>query len=229
MKKVLSIGTLLLCGMMLIATPVDAQSRREKKAAKRAAWEHQQKMLELERQRQLDSMANLATPPNEVFQTDIPCYAESRSDSEYYRELGEGDDTKRNVARLNAVKMAQSMMRERLAHTVKGLSTDYSKLMNMSNRDSDMEQIMEGEFMNAVDAALNDADNPCERWSQDRSGRYHVYYVIEIRKGDIVDKFADAIGNNERLRAEFDRERFRQFAQDYMARQQQYQQDQQNR
>lgn len=222
MKKVMLIGSMLFMAMMMIATPADAQSRKDKKAAKKAEWEFEQKMKEMERQRKLDSIANLSAPQNEVFQQEIPCYAESRSDKEYYRELGEGEDTKRNVARLAAVKMAQSMMRERLAHSVKGLSTDYSKMVNKSGKDSDLEQLMEGEFMNVVDAALNDADNPCERWSQDRSGRYHVYYVIEIKKNDMADKFADAISQNDKLRAEFDRERFRQFAKEYMEGQQQY-------
>lgn len=202
--------------MMMIAAPADAQSRKDKKAAKKAEWEHQQKIKEMQRQRELDSIANLSAPQNEVFQDNIPCYAESRSDKEFFRELGEGEDTKRNIARLGAVKMAQSMMRERLAHSVKGLSTDYSKMVNKGGKDSDLEQIIEGEMMNVVDAALNDADNPCERWSQDRSGRYHVYYVIEIKKNEIADKFADAMSNNDKLRAEFDRERFRQFAKEYM-------------
>ena len=216
MKKAFFIGTMLLCGIMMIAIPADAQTRKEKKAAKKADWEFEQQVKQMERQRKLDSIANLANPANEVFQKDIPCYAESRSDKDYYRELGEGEDTQRNIARLNAVKMAQSMMRERLAHQVKGLSTDYSKLMNKSGKGSDMEQIMEGEMMSIVDAALNDADNPCERWSQDRSGRYHVYYVIEIPKNDLADKFADAISSNDKLAAEYDRERFRQFAKEYM-------------
>ena len=225
MKKVLFFGILLISSMMIFSNSANAQTRKEKKAAKKAEWEFQQKVKELERQRMLDSIANLATPANEVFQQDIPCYAESRSDKEYFRELGEGEDTKRHVARLNAVKMAQSMMRERLAHSVKGLSTDYSKLVNKSGKDSDLEQIIEGEMMNVVDAALKDADNPCERWSQDRSGRHHVYYVIEIKKSDIADRLADAVSNNDKLRAEFDRERFRQFAKEYMQGLQEYEEE----
>lgn len=222
MKKVLFISSVLLCCMMMLTVPADAQTRKEKKAAQKAEWEFQQKMKEMERQRALDSIANLASPANEVFQKSIPCYAESRSDKEYYRELGEGEDTKRNVARLSAVKMAQSMMRERLAHSVKGLSTDYSKLVTKSGKDSDLEQKIEGEMMNVVDAVLNDADNPCEEWSQDRSGRYHVYYVIEIKKNEIADKFAEAISKSDKLQIDFDRERFRQFAKEYMQRLQEY-------
>lgn len=215
-------GSMIFMSLMMLATPAEAQSRKDKKAAKKAEWEFQQKVKEMERQRTLDSLAALQQPKDEVFQRDIPCYAESRSDNDYYRELGEGEDTKRNVARLTAVKMAQSMMRERLAHQVKGLTTDYTKMMNKSGKSTDLEQLMEGEFMNIVDAALNDADNPCERWSQDRTGNYHVYYVIEIKKNDMADKFAEAIDKNEKLRTEFDRDRFRQFAKEYMQEQQQY-------
>ena len=222
MKKVLFISSVFLCCMMMLTVPADTQTRKEKKAAQKAEWEFQQKMKEMERQRALDSIANLASPANEVFQKSIPCYAESRSDKEYYRELGEGEDTKRNVARLSAVKMAQSMMRERLAHSVKGLSTDYSKLVNKSGKDSNLEQKIEGEMMNVVDAVLNDADNLCEEWSQDRSGRYHVYYVIEIKKNEIADKFAEAISKSDKLQIDFDRERFRQFAKEYMQGLQEY-------
>ncbi|MBQ8704278.1 MAG: hypothetical protein IJ524_07900 [Bacteroidales bacterium] len=223
MKRIVLIGSVIFMGLMMMAMPADAQSRKEKKAAKKAEWEFQQKVKEMERQRTLDSLAALQQPKDEVFQRDIPCYAESRSDKDFYRELGEGTDTQRNVARLTAVKMAQSMMRERLAHSVKGLSTDYTKLMNKSGKNSDMEQLMEGEFMSVVDASLNDADNPCERWSQDRSGNYHVYYVIEISKRDLTEKMANAITQNDQLKAEFDRDQFRKFADEYMAKQQDYQ------
>lgn len=223
MKRFMFIGSLLFMSLMMLATPVEAQSRKEKKAAKKADWEFEQQMKQMERQRKLDSVAALSQPRNEVFQNDIPCYAESRSDKDYYRELGEGVDLQRNIARLSAVKMAQSMLRERLAHSVKGLSTDYSKLMNKSGKNADLEQIMEGEFMSVVDASLNDADNICERWSQDRSGNYHVYYVIEISRKDLTDKMANAISENDQLKAEFDRDQFRKFADDYMAKQQNYQ------
>ena len=216
MKKLMFIGSMLFVAMMMIATPAEAQSRKDKKAAKKADWEYEQQVKQMERQRKLDSIANLAKPANEVFQNEIPCYAESRSDKEFFRELGEGEDTKRNNARLIAIRVAQSMMRERLAHSVKGLSTDYSKLVNKSGKDSDLEQIIEGEMMNVVEGYLKDADNPCERWSQDRSGRYHVYYVIEIEKNGLIDKFDEAISNNDKLRAEYDREKFRQFAKYYM-------------
>lgn len=219
----MTIGSILFMSLMMLATPAEAQTRKEKKAAKKAEWEFQQKIKEMERQRTLDSIANLSAPRDEVFQNDIPCYAESRSDKEYYRELGEGVDTKRNIARLTAVKMAQSMLRERLAHSVKGLSTDYTKLMNKSGKNSDMEQLMEGEFMSVVDASLNDADNPCERWSQDRSGNFHVYYVIEISRKELTEKMAEAISQNDQLKAEFDRDQFRKFADEYMAKQQDYQ------
>ena len=56
MKKVMFIGATLLLGMMMIAAPADAQSRKDKKAAKKAEWQFEQQRKEMERQRVLDSI-----------------------------------------------------------------------------------------------------------------------------------------------------------------------------
>ena len=42
MKKVFLIGSMLLCGIMMIATPAEAQTRKDKKKAKQEAWEFEQ-------------------------------------------------------------------------------------------------------------------------------------------------------------------------------------------
>ena len=177
MKKVFFIGAMMLCGMLIFSNNVEAQSKRDINKAKKEEWKREQerKRQADEQQRKIDSIKRaqeleaLQAKPAEVFQVEIPCYAESRSDKEFFRELGEGQDLQRNVARLAAVKMAQSMMRERLAHSVKGLSTDYSKLMNKSGKSSDLEQLMQGEFMNVVDGVLKDAD-VCETDTWRRAG-----------------------------------------------------------
>ena len=51
----------------------------------------------------------------------------------------------------------------------------------------------------------------------------NIRYVIEIQKGGLVDKFSEAINNNDKLRIEFDRDNFRKFADEYMKKQQDFQ------
>lgn len=220
MKKLMFIGSMLFVAMMMIATPAEAQSRKDKKAAKKADWEHQQKMEQMRRQHELDSMQramsrNLNAPDGDSYE--IPCYSDSRSDKNYFRELGAAKSTAQDEARLDALDNANKMMEKRLSRTVKGLVTNYSKTVGKGDKGKDKESIDEGEYTSIVSGLLKDADNPCEnRKYDDRTGVWNWYYVVEIEKNKVVEKTAEAISNNDKLRAEFDREKFRQFANDYM-------------
>lgn len=219
MKKVIFIGTMLLCGIMMIATPVDAQSRKDKKKAKQEAWEFEQQKIKMERQRQLDSIQNAnarskTSPAGTTFE--LPCSGVGTSDKEYYRQLGIGKDMDLSIAQRKAIQSAKSILRDRLGEQVKGLVTDYSKTYSKSNKGSEMEGILEREFFGVVDKALDDADNPCEKPAQLNTGEYQYYYVIEIRKAELADKMANAISNNDKLRTEFDRDQFRKYAEEYM-------------
>lgn len=223
MKKVFLIGSMLLCGIMMIATPAEAQTRKDKKKAKQEAWEFEQQKVKMERQRQLDSIQNAnarstTSPAGTTFE--LPCSGVGTSDKEYYRQLGIGKDMDLSIAQRKAIQSAKSILRDRLGEQVKGLVTDYSKTYTKSNKGSDMEGILEREFTSVVDKALDDADNPCEKPAQLNTGEFQYYYVIEIRKNDLAGKMADAISNNDKLRAEFDRDQFRKFAEEYMKKQQ---------
>lgn len=217
--KARTISFLMMALAMMVCNPMMAQTRKEKKEAKKADWEFQQKVKEMQRQRTLDSLANLQ---NETF-VEIPCYEASRSDADYYRELGTGSDLMKENARKMAVQNAQSMLKERLARTVKGLATDYSKMVSKSGKNADISGIIEGECTSVIDAQLKDADNICEKWSQDRNGRWNCYYVIQIDRRKLTDEISKAISENDELKIEFDREQFRKYAEEYLKKQQDFQ------
>ncbi len=225
MRKLMFFGTMLLCGMMLLATPANAQTRKDKKADKKAEYEFQQKLKQMERQRVLDSVQNAnarpATSPAGVA-FDMPCSGENVSDKEYFRQLGIGKDMDLSLAQRKALQAAKSLMRDRLGEKVKGLVTDYSKTYSKSNKGSDMEGIIEREFTSVVDRVLDDAGNVCEKATQLNTGEYQYYYVIEIRKSELAGKMADAISNNDKLKTEFDREQFRKYAEEYLKKQQEF-------
>ncbi len=218
MKKVMFIGAMLLCGLMMLPTPADAQSRKDKKKAEKADWEYQQRLKELERQRKLDSVANLATPQSEMF-VDIPCYDKTLSQGEedpYFRELGIGESMNRAQARLLAIDNANSMVKRRIGGVVKGLATDYSKNVSTKSSPAHLSQIIEQEYVTVIDKIIRDAAKPCEKMSRDRSGQWCCYYVIWVGRGELADKLADAVANNEEIQADFDREKFRKYAKEYL-------------
>lgn len=216
----------MLCGMMIFSNNAAAQSRKDKKEAKKAEWEFEKKKKEMERQRVLDSIQNAnkrpaASPAGVVF--DVPCLGVSKSDNEYYRQLGVGEDMDISVAMSNSIQNAQSLMLDRLGGEVKGLATDYSKKFSKSGSGDSKRGLIEREFTKAVNEVLQTADQECEQPAQMPSGAYRYYYVIKIRKGKLVDAMTKAIDQNDELRTEFDRDQFRKYAEDYMRKQQEFQ------
>lgn len=225
MKKVMFIGATMLLGLMMIAAPANAQSRKDKKAAKKAEWQFEQQKKEMERQRVLDSIKNAnarpsASPAGTTF--DLPCSGVGTSDKEYYRQLGIGKDMDLATAQQKAIQHAKSIIRDRLGEHVHGLVTDYTKTYSKSGKGKDLEGILEREFTSVVNTAINDADNPCEKAAQLNTGEFQYYYAVEISKKELSEKMAEKISNNEKLKAEFDRDQFRKYAEEYMKKQQDF-------
>ena len=129
MKRVKVLLSLMVITMsVMVCNPVMAQTRKEKKAAKKAEWEFQQKKKEMERQRILDSIT-YANPRTKVpygeSTLNVPCYNQSRNDKEFIRALGTGEAGDMGFARRIAIQRAQSNMLDHLYNSVKGIATDY--------------------------------------------------------------------------------------------------------
>lgn len=148
----------------------------------------------------------------------IPCYDESRSTPDFYRELGIGTEANPQSARDQAVKSAKAMVKTRLGGVIKGISTDYSKNVSGGGAPADkVGRLMEQELTQVIDKMLNDADNPCEKLFKTKEGAYRSYYVIEISKKEFVDNSLKAISENDELKLMYDRDKFREYAKKYMS------------
>jgi hypothetical protein len=145
----------------------------------------------------------------------MPCAAESKSDANYFRELGVGNDADKQQARLKAITGANRMLNQRLGGVVKGISEDYVKNVT-GEKVNEMQALLEGRLLKVVDKVLNDADNACEKMFLTEAGTWESYYVVEISKHVLIDKMADAMAQDEALQIEFDRDKFRNSAQGIM-------------
>lgn len=145
----------------------------------------------------------------------MPCAAESKSDANYFRELGVGNDADKQQARLKAITGANRMLSQRLGGVVKGISEDYIKNVT-GEKVNVMQSEMEGRLLKVVDKVLNDADNACEKLFLIEAGTWESYYVIEVSKQVLVDKMAEAMAQDEASQIEFDRDKFRDSAQKLM-------------
>ena len=150
-------------------------------------------------------------------QIDLPCKKESRSDKDYFRELGIGSGENEQSARDAALSSANEMLKNRLGGVVKGIASGYSKTVAGQAASDKTFRVMERELPKVIDAVINDADNPCEELYWEATGLYKAYYVIEVSKKQIIDKAVETISAEEELRGLYDREKFREWSKQYMS------------
>lgn len=146
----------------------------------------------------------------------IPCVDASMDDDDYFRDLGIGTSINKQSARKASVEAAKSMIKSRLGGLIKGVSTDYSRMVSGQAPADKVQRIIEEEFTQVVEKMLNDADKTCEDMYQLNSGEFESYYAIQISKKEIINKTSNVLSQNEELEIEFNREQFRKFAEKRM-------------
>lgn len=156
------------------------------------------------------------TVPSDIVFYELPCGDYDKDTKEYFTGLGTAESKNEQNARDGALEAARGQVRRKLGGTVKGLSTDYSKVMRGSASQTDISSIVEGELATVVDRVLNDAEKVCERNGRTTTGAYKAYVAIQISKEELAKDMSSALSQNDKLRMEYDRERFRKFAEEYM-------------
>jgi len=147
----------------------------------------------------------------------LPCVDASMDDDEYFRDLGIGTSINKQSARKAAVEASKSMIKSRLGGMIKGVATDYSRVVAGQAPADKVQRLIEEEFTQVVEKMLNDADKTCEDMYQVPSGEFESYYAIQISKKEIINKVSNVLSKNEELEIEFNREQFRKFVEKRMA------------
>ena len=137
----------------------------------------------------------------------MPCGEQAKSDANYFRELGVGNDVDKQQARLKAITGANRMMSQRLGGVVKGISEDYIRNVT-GEKTNDMQAMLEGKLLKVVDKVLDDADNACEKMFLTDAGTWDSYYVIEISKKVLIERMAEELAKDEELQIEKNRDKF---------------------
>lgn len=147
---------------------------------------------------------------------ELPCASYDRDTKEYFTGMGIGENVNMQNARTAAFSAAKNMVLLKIGGMAKGLSTSYNKTMSGGAAQDDVSRIVEGEIATVVERMLNDAESTCEKLYQTTSGAYQSHMAIRISKEEIAKNVAEKLSENDKLRMEFDRDRFRKFAEEYM-------------
>ena len=210
MKQSKFLLSLFVIFMTVVAfNPAMAQSRKDKKKTQQAEWEYEQRMKELQRQKDLDELELSNTEVDMA----IPCLEESHSDKEYYRKLGEAKLSNIQMARMQACTQARKMLYIELALEIEGLITDYTNNV-LQTEDTAITTLMGNELSKTVGSLYTEI--VCEKNTIDSHGDYHCYVVVQIKKDDFANVMADAISKNEKLSNIISTNQFREYAKDYI-------------
>lgn len=151
-------------------------------------------------------------------QIEVPCAEYGFDNAKYFRGTGTATAVNQQAARRAALQNAKTMITEKLGGFVQGLSTDYTRNVYGDAKASNVQGIIESEFATLVERKLSDAVQTCERGFVLQDGLFEYWIAVEVSKQELVDELTSRLSANEELKVEFNRDEFRKFAEDKMAR-----------
>lgn len=133
---------------------------------------------------------------------------EYRSDSEYFRANSTADSP--NMA--NSKRMALSNARAELAGqmevTVKAVIDNYVQDVTIGDM-QEFQQRYEGMSREVINQKLTGTRIICEEVTRTPEGRYRTYVAIELSGSEILDAMNERISRDDRLRLDYDYDRFK--------------------
>ena len=224
------IGSMLFLSMMMIANPVGAQTRKDKKAAQKAEWEAQQQRkaeeTKLLHEMRMDSLRNAKKAQEEAaikaekqqqmeasYQTyQVPCWHADDDDYYYASASRRRGYNQQNTLATATIRAVNQLMQQKIKSALKQVTRDYFDQMDI-NEKSDEASHIESAGERIVDTYLNDVMEYCrEQTRPDGEGMVIMYIGIKVSKKGLVDALAKGLSQDQKLRLRFDEQKFREDA-----------------
>lgn len=222
----------LLVAMMaiMVCNPAMAQTRKDKKAAQKAAWEAEQKRkaeeAQLLHEMRMDSIRNAQKKAEEAaakaekqrrqeaqYTTyQIPCWQADDEDYYYASASRRRGFNQQNTLATATLRAANQQMQQKIKSALKQVTRDYFDQMDI-NEKSDEAMHIESAGERIVDTYLNDVMEYCrEQTRPDDEGMIIMYIGIKVSKKGLTDALARGLSQDQKLRLRFDEQKFREDA-----------------
>ncbi len=130
------------------------------------------------------------------------------TDDEYFRANAIGESSNQSQSKRSALSNARAELAGNISVLVSGAVDNYFQQMGVEER-SEYAERYQGLFREVVDERLNGTRTICERVTVTHDGNYKTYIAIELTGAEIMNAANQRIYNDERLRLDYDYERFR--------------------
>jgi len=215
---------------IMICNPAMGQSRKDKKAAKKAAWEAEQKRKSEEEQllheMKMDSIRNAQKLQDEAAaaakkQKDLedsyktyqfPCWQIDDDDYYYAGASRRRGFNQQNTLATSTIRAANQQMQQKIKSAFKQVTRDYFDQMDI-NEDSEEASHIESAGERIIDTYLNDVQEYCREVTRpDAEGKIIMYIGIKVSKKELVDALSKGLSQEQQLRLRFNEKNFREDA-----------------
>lgn len=148
------------------------------------------------------------TPPGET-RVEVLCSGpEYFSDNEYFRANSVAESQNQANSKRMALSNARAELAAQIEVTVKSVIDNYVQDLTVGNR-SEYTQRYEGLSREVINQRLSGTRVICEELTRTPEGMYKTYIAIELSGEEIVNAMNQRISNDERLRLDYDYEKFK--------------------
>lgn len=124
-----------------------------------------------------------------------------------------GSSNQKGEVHKNALLNAQELIRLKMAHSYKGMVSEYSSSIG-NNQGNDIERKMTAAGDRIIDMLVNESSETCVKWSSVESdGHITCYVAVKISKSEAASKIAKEVDNkltqDEKDRIGFNEQQYR--------------------
>lgn len=138
------------------------------------------------------------------------------STKEAFRATATGESMDRETAKKKARSNAQSELAKTINSTMKIVGDNYVNSTEFNNKEEVTETFQEM-ARTVVDQELKGAIEICEKLTQRADGTYVSYVALELSGSDIADAYNSKLSNNEKIKADYNYEKFKETFEKEMA------------
>jgi hypothetical protein len=157
----------------------------------------------------------VAKPTGEVEIVEYCSGSEYQSRSKHFRSSATGESQDREIAKKKARSNAASRLASTVSVTVKAVTDNYVSSTEFNNREEATESFNELS-RSVVNQELRGAIAICEKLTQRENGVYVSYVALELSGEKLASKYNEKVSEDERIRADFNYERYKKTLQDEM-------------
>ena len=151
----------------------------------------------------------------------VPCSGpEFMTDNEYFRASAMGLSTDMNIAKKKAMTEARTGLAEAINVKVQAVTDNYSSSYQQGENEE-----AKGRYQSlarqVVSQELSGVRVICEKTMKTPDGKYKVYVSVELAGNEIMEAMANRIKNDDKLRIDFEYEKFKNVFEEEMSKVQQ--------